>query len=416
MQPAEIRTTTLNNGLVVLVQPMPDVQSASFVLMIPAGSTHEPAGCNGASSAISDLIMRGAAGKSSRELAGALDALGVQRSESVGWHFISFSGATLKGHLAAALDIYADVIQRPDLPQQELPAVIAGIEQSLLAMEDEPQRKALVELRRRCYDAPWGLPTEGSLDDLPNITHDILLDHYRRCFRPNGAVIGIAGNVNVDRVVAQIERLFGSWSPSKDLPVVRGSRGPRVDHISHDSQQTQIAMAYDAVPYSHPDYYTAWAAVSVLSGGSSSRLFTEVREKRGLCYTVYATLNSLLKEGRVLCYAGTTAERAQETLDVTLNEIEHLSDGIADDELERCTARAKSTLVMQQESTGARAGALARDWFHLGRVVPLEEIREKIDALSAEQVGDYARAHPPRDVTLLTIGPEPLKISQAPTG
>ena len=93
---------------------------------------------------------------------------------------------------------------------------------------------------------------------------------------------------------------------------------------------------------------------------------------------------------------GTTSERAQETLDVTLSEIERLSEGIHDDELERCMARAKSTLVMQQESTGARAGALARDWFHLGRVVPLEEIRNKIDALTAEQVGSYARSHPPR--------------------
>ena len=406
----QIETTTLNNGLVVLVQPMPDVQSASFVLMIPAGSTHEPPGCNGTGSAIADLVMRGAAGKDSREVAAALDSLGVQRSETVGWHFVSFAGATLKGHLASTLDIYADILLRPELPHQELPAVLAGVEQSLLAMEDEPQRKALVELRRRCYDAPWGLPTEGSLDDLPRITHQTILDHYRRCFRPNGSILGVAGNVNVQRVVDQAERLFGAWKPVETAPVVRGSRGARIDHIPHDSQQTQIALAYDAVPYSHPDYYTAWAAVSVLSGGSSSRLFTEVREKRGLCYTVYATLNSLLTEGRVFCYAGTTSERAQETLDVTLSEIERLSEGIAEDELERSTARAKSTLVMQQESTGARAGALARDWFHLGRVVPLEEVRARIDALTPEQVGSYARTHPPRDVTVLTIGPEPLDV------
>jgi len=412
MDQAEIRTSTLPNGLVLLVEPKPDVQSAALSLMVPAGSIYEPAGCGGTASLLSDLITRGAGERDSRQLAAAFDGLGVQRSETVGWNFISFSAATLADNLGAALDVYADVVLRPRLPADQFEAALAGVEQGLLAIEDEPQRKVLIELRRRCYDTPWGLPTEGSLADLPRLSHAVVLEHYRRCFHPNGTILGISGNVDPDRVRQDVERLFGDWPAGDGPPVARGSHGPAVDHIHQESAQTQIGIAYDAVPYGDDEYYAAWAAIGVLSGGSSARLFTEVRERRGLCYSVYATLNSLLTEGRVLAYAGTTVERAQETLDVMLHEMARLAEGIGQDELDRCKARAKSSLIMQQESTAARAGSIARDWFHVGRVVTLDEVRDKVNALTVDQVLDYARRHPPRNPTVLTIGPEPLQVEQ----
>lgn len=140
----------------------------------------------------------------------------------------------------------------------------------------------------------------------------------------------------------------------------------------------------------------------------SARLFTEVREKRGLCYSVYASLNAIKDRGQVLCYAGTTAERAQETLDVLRNELQRLSDGIAEDELDRCKARAKSSLIMAQESTGSRASSLARNWYYLGRTITLDEVRNKIEALTVPAVLDYVHAHPATDFTILTIGPQSL--------
>jgi len=148
----------------------------------------------------------------------------------------------------------------------------------------------------------------------------------------------------------------------------------------------------------------------VLSGGMSSRLFTEVREKRGLCYAVYASLSSLRDEARVLCYAGTTVERAQETLDVTLQELVRLADGIEASELDRCRARAKSSLIMQQESTIARSAAVARDWYHLGRIMTLQEIHDQIESLTTETVLDHVQRFPARDFTVVTIGPQALEV------
>jgi predicted Zn-dependent peptidase len=140
----------------------------------------------------------------------------------------------------------------------------------------------------------------------------------------------------------------------------------------------------------------------------SSRLFTEVRERRGLCYSVYATLHSLRDQAQVLCYAGTSVERAQETLDVTLRELRRVAEGIGEDELLRCKARAKSSLIMQQESTAARAGAMATDWFYLKRLRPIDEIQQAIDSLTPHKLLEFLERSPLKDFTLVTLGPEPL--------
>ena len=406
-----IQTHELPNGLTVVIEPMSDVQSAAFCFLIPGGSAFDPAERGGTAAALTDWITRGAGDLNSRDLSNALDNLGVQRNESTGLNHLAFTAATLGENVPAALSLYADIIRRPQLPDEEFEGAIAGIEQSLRAIEDEPQRKLMIELRRRCYDAPWGLPTEGCLEDLERITPESVRQHFHRNLRPNGAILGIAGQVDLAQILDVVTEVFGGWSVKPEPAIVTGPRGPRIDHIHHESTQTHIGIAYDGIEYAHPDYYKAWAAVGVLSGGMSSRLFTEVREKRGLCYSVNASLNSLLREGRVLCYAGTTTERAQETLDVTLQELVRLGDGIETHELERCKARAKSSLIMQQESTTSRASSIARDWHFLKRVQTLDDIQREIDSLTVDSVLDYIHQHPARDFTVLTIGPNPLKVS-----
>jgi predicted Zn-dependent peptidase len=143
----------------------------------------------------------------------------------------------------------------------------------------------------------------------------------------------------------------------------------------------------------------------------SARLFTEVREKRGLCYAVWASYQTFKDRASVLCYAGTTNERAQETLDVTLAELRRLQDGVEPEEVARVQAGLKSALIMQEESTSARAGTLASDWYYLGRVRSFDEIQGAINALTPEKIVGHLRRCPPGDFTLVTLGPKPLKIA-----
>lgn len=410
MPEQQIHTQTFPNGLTLIIEPMADVQSAAFSLLIPAGSNYDPPGKEGAASLLADWITRGAGSRDSMELTNELDNLGLQRNEGVGNSHLSFTGATVAESLPAALRLYADIVQRPHLPDEQFAAAKSGVEQSLRAIEDEPRQKVMIELRKRCYEAPWGTPSEGTIEGVRALGPADVRALFERCACPRDAILGIAGHVDVPSTIELVEELFGAWKEKPAAGYATGPRGPDRDHIPHESTQTQIGIAYDSVPYSDPGYYAAWAAVSVLSGGMSARLFTEVREKRGLCYSVFASLNSLRDQGRILCYAGTTAERAQETLDVTLRELIRLKEGIAIDELDRCKARAKSSLIMQQESSSARASSIARDWYHLGRVTTLDEVRQRIEELTVPMLLDHLHAHPARDFTILTLGPRPLEV------
>ncbi len=412
MQQQSIHTHQFPNGLMLIVEEMKDVQSAAFSFQVPAGSIYEPTGQNGVAAYLSDWIIRGAGEYDSRELSSVMDNLGLQHGENVGGYHFAFSGATIAGRLADCLRVYGDIIRRPHLLDDEFDPVATGVAQSLKSAEDEPQRKAMVELRRLAFTEPWNRPSDGTLADLANIIPDSVRKHYAAHFRPNNSILGVAGNVNFQELVDVVGEVFGDWEAKPATTVTPGGTGAKRKFIEHESTQTHIALAYDSVSYPDPDYYAAWAAVGILSGGMSARLFTEVRERRGLCYSVFASQSSLKHEGRVLCYAGTSNERAQETLDVTIQELKKLGEGIGEDELARCKARAKSSLVMAQESTSSRASSIARDWFLLGRVTTLQEVRDRVEALTIPAILDYVHRKPARDFTVLTIGPKALDVNE----
>ena len=306
--------------------------------------------------------------------------------------------------------MYADVLRRPRLPADQVEAARSVALHELSSIEDDPAQKVMLELRRRHFPDPWGRPSQGSVESVETIQLAQIRDHHERHYRPNGTIIGVAGRFDWPAVRDHVAQLMADWKASAAAEPIVGQPGQQNEHLEQDSKQTQIGIAYASVPYRDPDYFQAWGSVGVLSGGMSSRLFTEVREKRGLCYSVYASHQSLRDSAGVLCYAGTSARPAQETLDVTLAELVRLAQGIQAEELDRLKARIKSSLVMQQESTSARSGAIARDWYHLGRVRTLEEIESLVDGLSRESINAYLEEHPPRHFTIVTLGPEPLEV------
>jgi predicted Zn-dependent peptidase len=406
----QITHRRLSNGLSILVEPMEGVRSAAFTLLVPAGAIHDPGARLGAANVLCDMVLRGAGKRDSRQLVAALDNLGVERSEGVGSTHTSFSGATIASNLPGALEIYADVLRRAHLPEDQLEYSRSLALQELAGIEDEPRQKVMLELRRRHYEQPWGRPTIGTADGLKAIRQEDLVGQYAERYCANGTILAVAGSVEPESVLNAAEELFGDWDAGVEAEIVEGPSGPKIDHIAHETSQTQIGIAYASVPYGAADYYRAYGAVGVLSGGMSARLFTEVREKRGLCYAVYAAHHTLLGRAAVMCYAGTSAERAQETLDVTLGELRRLEEGIAEEELSRVKARMKSSLIMQQESTSARSASIARDWYYLGRVTTLEEVQHEIDSLSCEGIVEHLHRFPVRDITVVTLGPRPLEV------
>jgi predicted Zn-dependent peptidase len=387
---------------------MSHVRTAAFNFLIPAGYAYDPVTHQGTSNLLAGIISRGAGPFDNKELMLEMDALGLDREESVGVLHTRVWGATLSRNLLQSLELYSHVILRPHLPEAELPPVQALAIQDIEGLEDDPKGKAMLELRRLHLPAPLGNDRRGTIESIEATSVDVLKQFHRQHFRPNDSIISVAGNIEWKPLVEKIGELFGDWSPQPETRLSFSTPIKGKNHLVKETQQTQIGIAFDSIPVIDKDYYNVMGAMNVLSGGMSSRLFTEVREKRGLCYSVWASYQGMKDRGAVLCYAGTTNERAQETLDQTLIELRKIEEGVEADEVQRVQAGLKSSLIMQEESTSARAGAIASDWYYYGRVRSLDEIQNEINGMTAEKIVDYCKTHPLVNGTVVTMGPKAL--------
>jgi len=401
---------TLPNGMALLGEPMAGVESVAFDFLFPGGASWMPVGAGGAANVISDWVFRGAGAWDSRKLGDALDGLGLHRSSAVGSAHITLGAALEASNLAQALALYSDVIANPHLSDEQFePARELAVEE-LQALEDEPRHKVMLELRKRFYPDPFGRSTMGELDELLGLTPDRTRDIARSHLDLSRTIFAVAGKYDFDAVCRQFESVFQPVEGEPLSPPKVGERGPHYTHIPNDGAQVHIGLMTPTAKFTDEGYYDARAVVSILSGGMSARLFTEVREKRGLCYSVGAKYHSLKDAAGIMCYAGTTPDKAQETYDVIVREFNRLVQGITEQEMDRAKVGLKSTLIMQSESSGSRAGGVGGDYYLLGRVRTLDEIKQRIEATTVDSVLGFLRSHPFDDFTVVTIGPKEVNV------
>lgn len=398
----------LPNGLVLLGEPMPWLESVAFTLLTPVGTAHEPADREGLAGMTFEMMQRGAGPYSSRAIVEELDFLGVERSSSVTTFHTSISMAAMSTVLEPTLRIAAAMFLEPHFPEDELEEARQAGLLELASLEDDPSQKCFKELKRIRFGEVYGRSSLGSLEGLQAISLEDCKNFWQDRFTSEGAILSVAGKFDWNEVVRITEDLFGGWENkgSNGKPNVKAYS--QISHLHHDSQQTHIALAYDAIPYQDPDYYHERGLVGILSDGMSSRLFLEVREKRGLVYSVSASAHSLDACGSVLCYAGTTAPRAAETLQVTIDTIRSLENSILEDELTRLKCRVRTSLVMEQESSSSRSSQMAYDWVYLGRVPTRQEVLSEVEKLTCDSLMSFAKSHKPQNWTMVTIGPEPI--------
>ncbi|MDD5327992.1 MAG: pitrilysin family protein [Phycisphaerae bacterium] len=400
----------LKNGMVVLGEPMEAVGSVAFDFMLPAGAARLPQGCCGAGSVIVDWIFRGAGDKNTRELSDALDGLGLHRSGSVGSSHITIGAVLEAGNLAEAIKLYADVILRAGLKDEQFELAKQLAIDGVLALDDDPRHKVMLKLREKFYPSPLGRSTLGEIAELKTLTTEKTKQIINDDFNLPQTIFAVAGKYDFDAVVAQMESLFSNAKNGSQQDVAIVQNKPGYTHLHNDGAQVHIGLMTETVKPTDEDYYNARVAVSVLSGGMSARLFTEVREKRGLCYAIRASYHSLKEAAGIACYAGTTPDKSQETLDVITAEFNRLADGISEDEIERAKVGLKSALVLQSESSASRAGGIGGDYYILGRVRSLEEIKNKIEQTTVDSVLEFLRRERFEDFTVVTIGPKEVKV------
>jgi len=400
----------LKNGMVLLGEPMEAVKSVAFGFMLPAGAALLPDGCCGAGSVIADWIFRGAGDRNNRQLGDALDGLGLHRAGGVGSSHITIGAALEANNLAQALDLYADIILEPHLKKDQFELARQLAIDGVHALDDDPRQKVMLKLREQFYPSPLGRSTLGNIDELTALTAKSTRAIIKGNFNLSETIFAVAGKYDFDAVAAQMESLFETGREKLPEPVTFGAKGGEYTHLNNEGAQVHIGLMTETVKPTDEDYYNARVAVSVLSGGMRARLFTEVREKRGLCYAVGAQYHGLKDAAGVVCYAGTTPDKAQETLDCVINEFNKLGDGISDEEIDRAKVGLKSALILQSESSSSRAGGIGADHYILGRVRSLDEIKNKIEATSVDSVLGFLRSNKFKDFTVVTIGPRKLDI------
>lgn len=406
--PQDVYQHTFANGLTLLAERMDHVRSAAMNLLVPAGCAFDPPEQAGLAGVLADLVTRGAGPRDNRQLTEALDNLGFDRSEGAGTIHAHFAGSTLARNLPAVLEIYADILRRPHLDEQELEPCLALAVQDLQGLEDEPGSRVMVELYKHLYPAPLSNDHRGTVAGLEAITADAIRAYHHRSYRPTGAILSVAGNIDWQPLLDQVGQLFGDWQGGPAPAIDLGPDPEPHSHVEKQLEQTQITVAYPSVPFAHAEYYAVRGAVNVLSGGMGARLFTEIREKEGLCYSVGASYQPMRDRGSVIAYAASLNHQAQRTLDKLVAELQRLPAGIEDEEVERVRIGLKTSLIMQQESTGARARAMASDWYYLGRLRSFDEVQGAIDGLTPRLILDHLQRHPPRDFHVVTLGPRPL--------
>lgn len=395
-----------------IAESIPGVRSVGLNWLLPAGSSGDPDDRQGLAAMWSELVFRGAGEFDSRAQADAMDRLGLSRGCDVATFHLRLTASMLGDRLLPALPVLVDAVRRPRMDDASIEPTRDLALQALESLKDDPGERAMIALKARHAPPPLNRSGMGTPEGLSAIQRSDLVSGWAARVRPAGSILAVAGDLapagGPEAIAARLDQLLSGWSGAAPTPKPghAATRGT-YHHIEDDSAQVQIALMHEAPPEPHADARLERVVTTVLSGGMAARLFTEVREKRGLCYSVNATYAGDRDFGRAVAYVGTTPERAQESLDVLLAELRRVNTpagAITADEFERAMTGIKANLVFAGESTGARASALAGDQHRLGRPRSLQEIAEQYARITLDDVNAYLARRTLGPVTIVTLG------------
>lgn len=412
-----IQTHTLSCGLPVIVETLPGLKSVGLSWRFDAGTSAEPEGRAGLASITSEMLLRGAGERTSKQMADDLDRIGASRHVDAAGRTMHYRLSTLGDKLDDVLPMVVDNILRPRLTDENLEPSRELALQSLESLEDDPRERASIRASTRHFPPPFNRSIYGDAPGIRATTVDDVRSFWNQRSAPEGAVLAVAGNVDPGNLILRLEELTSEWAGECDKIETQGNPERGMDHIEDDSNQVQIILLAEAP--SERDERKALltkVAVNVLSGGMSGRLFTQVREERGLCYAVSAGYRGDDRFGVMSAYVGTTPERAQESLDVLTDELIKITtpEGrITEAEFHRAKIGMKSNVVFHAESSAGRASGLSGDYRRLGRARPLDEILRNLESVTLEEVNAHLAAFRLEGVTLQTLGPRELTPPEA---
>lgn len=402
------RRTVLSNGLVVLTEPMDHVRTVALGVWIAAGSRYEDPALTGVSHFIEHALFKGTATRSALAIAQAVDSIGGHLNAFTDKEHTCFYLRLLSDHLEEGLEILADMLLHPALEPEALEKERQVILEEITMYEDAPDELVHDLIAATMWPGhPLGWPISGSQESVSRIVRDDLVRFMERWYRPGASLVAAAGRLDHDEIVASVDRTLGAWEGDSPRPWLVSPPPHRATAFrDKDIEQVHLCLGVPGLPQAHPDRYALAVLDTALGSGMSSHLFQEIREARGLAYSISSYHVGYHDAGAFVVYAATNPGACRDVVRLTVEILQRARVGLPADEVARARESLKGALMLDLETPGSRMTKLARSEQYFSRQATLDEILADVDAVGEEDVRRVAEIlFAPGRMSLAAIGP-----------
>jgi predicted Zn-dependent peptidase len=411
-----VTRTVLPGGLRVITEALPAVRSAAFGIWAGVGSRDEDLTHAGATHYLEHLLFKGTSKRTALDISAALDAVGGELNAFTGKEFTCYYARVLDADLPLAIDVLSDMVTGSLIEAREVDAERGVILDEIAMNEDDPSDSVHEAFAAQLFgDTPLGRPILGTVESINAITRQQITEHYAARYRPENLVVAVAGNVVHDDVVAQVQAAFGGLLAGDAAPApprlngagpAEAAAGTGIRLVSRGIEQANVVLGCGAVARTDERRFALGVLNAALGGGMSSRLFQEVREKRGLAYSVYSFTSQQADTGMWGVYVGCLPAKADEVLAICQEEIAGvISGGLTDAELDRGKGQLRGSIVLGLEDPSSRMSRLGKSELVYPRLEPVDEILAAIEAVSHDDVRRVAAEVLARPKALAVVGP-----------
>jgi predicted Zn-dependent peptidase len=385
-----IISTTLDNGVRVVTQRVEHMHTVTTGIWVANGTRHELPEHNGVAHFIEHMLFKGTDKRSARQISREIDSMGGILNAFTGHEYVCYYAKVLAKFMPSAVDLLADIFTCSTFPPDEIERERKVILQEIKMRDDSPEEF----IHDRFHQNYWkgqllGMPVLGTMDTIGCLSRDAIISHKVSRYRPEDIIIAAAGNIQHDELVAIAEPLFSTIT-SKWMPepiVIQQNKVKEINLTERDMEQTLVCLGTRGLRHDHHDRYALFLLTTILGGGMSSRLFEEIREKKGLAYSVYSYIISHADSGSLVVYAGTEKANCLEVIDIIRSEMTRLvSEEILQDELDTAREQLKGKTLMSLESSDNLMTRLAKNEIYLQTQQTIEDVLAKYDAVSCQDL------------------------------
>jgi predicted Zn-dependent peptidase len=411
----EPEVTTLANGLRVATHAMDHLETVSLGVWVAAGARHESEREHGLSHLLEHMAFKGTSSRSAQMFAEEIEEVGGELNAATGLDTTAYYARVLKDDEGVALELLADILLNSSFAEDELEREREVILQEIAGTQDSPEELAMDLLQETAFPGQsLGRPILGTPDSVTGLQAADIRAFLARHYKPNNMIVAAAGAINHEKLVRHVEALFGGLTPGEAAADQPARYGGGIAASEKPFEQSHLLVGFPSPSYRDDAFFAAQVFSGLFGGGMSSRLFQEIRERRGLCYAIYSTVWGLRDAGMLAVHAATGPDMVEELSRLVAAELHDLvASGPKANELQRSKAQIKAGLLMALESSSVRAEQMARQLIGYGRFIPLAELSDRVAGVTASHVMSIAESLARAAPAVTVVGSGSRSLSQA---